>query len=711
MLKRTTDRWPFLAVVLVFVFFLKNGALPLLGEEGEKVRVKLDYIFSGNSSDVEVGAAEEVVEESNSPEVVSPSSAKVESKVQHEVEHAESEAEGESSGGDQVTSFSDFVGDRNGESGIVSDEPTWQGTHSETLVNSQVDSSSGARRAAGTTFDDGYIPEFDEELKLEDSDPGAVEEAYSHHDGRFPRNWVVPPGARSGYPLQNADFDYPAYSRNANYEYVGPDGQVRDFGTYRGSRSTYPESRYDSWRLHDYHHPEGPYGYGFNVDDPFWDLPPNYYGDAGYDFDAGWNIFSRFDPETAHLKAGPFFLQLVSLEFGVLYSDYDGPLVFRPGEEDGWLGFTSLRMRVAARITPKLFFMIDGELIYVFGGSGFGIRSTAGTGSPFLSLEYVTQRGMWDIRIYDNLGTAFPFVLDSGDDSFKRAGRYSFGFQGVGRRRRDNHLFDPIIYNKVGIQATRLVNPNWRLSLEADHTDFFYLDSDRGDTHRSRQHLGVEYGAVPGALRFNPYARYDTYTVSNSDRWQHVFFVGGSGQVSDSVRLNARTGYFWQTGDDKSNGHWLWDLGLRHRISERTSHGVNVGQGFFENEFTDDSVVASYLKYYVSHEATERARVFAFAQWADNEVITGRVVGGENRTEIYGVRLTYRASRRVQASLGYRFQETENTVTGFERDRSIFDARLDGRLGPRTSGYLLYQFEEDDIFDEDLYMAGVRRYF
>lgn len=464
------------------------------------------------------------------------------------------------------------------------------------------------------------------------------------------------------------------------------------------------------------HHPEGPYGYEYGgIHDPFWtEDRRSYHEEAGFSTQAGWPLFRRgFDPDEAHLKVGPIYFQAVSIEAGLLYSDYDGPQVFAPGREDGFLSFGGFRLRATSRVAANLFFEIDGEIIYLPGENQVGLRTVngIGIGAPFLSLNYLTEWGEWDVRIHDELGTYMPFDLRAGGDAIDWAGRYHFGWEDY-RNAGYGYLFDPVVYNLVGIQANRLIAPDWRLSLEADHTDYFYIDSYREDDHRSLEHIGARLGAEPVRILFTPYVQYDSWWDSDSDRVTHSAYVGGGGRLTKRIDADARVGYYWEDQDrgfsSFSREGWLWSVGLRHRIAERTSHGVYFGQDHFINEFSGSSVVSEFVNYCVRHEISERLDFYGFAQWSRDDFRGSRGLQGDFDREIYGLRLDYQVCDNVRAYAGYRV-EYRDQLDGF--DREIYDLGVDARVAERTSCYFRYQFENADIFDEDLYLTGVRRYF
>lgn len=512
---------------------------------------------------------------------------------------------------------------------------------------------------------------------------------------RLPDSWVVPPGdaAPGAHPGYRRDAPSLDYTDGSGISYFPPPSVGSSSHSY--SQTAYPG----------YYHPGGPYAYSYDGMVPMGE--PSSFEDAGYEFRGDLPLVTRrFDPEEAHFKAGPFYFQALWVGAGVLYSDYHGPRVFAPDEGDGWLSFASFRFRMAARLGPSLYLTADGELIYLFGENELGFH-TGFAGRPFASLVYETEMGSWDLRAYAEFGTG-SFYDMFGSEAYERAGRYSFGFLG---RYDEGIVYDPFLYTRVGAEASTLVDPDWRLTLSADHSDYWYVGDDRGEDHWAREHAGVLVGAEPDRIPFTPWFSYDLYSVDYFDSAYHRLYGGGSGRLSENVFFDGRVGYLFTTNDSTERNSWLWNIGLRHRINERTTHGVRFGQDYFMNDYSIDSTVSSFFHYYITHEITERLRVHAYAQWSTDEFLTGPFVGGEYESELYGVWLRYDFTDRLMGSLGYFEEERRSTKTGGEFDRSLFEARLDARICERSTAYLLYQHEDTDLYYEDLYMAGVRRHF
>jgi hypothetical protein len=544
------------------------------------------------------------------------------------------------------------------------------------------------------------ISDFQDTLIRSEQD--SMTRTFVSEDGRrLPESWSVPPGgsASGGHPgtvYEAPGLDY----ANGNGTAYFPPPEIDT--PYRGNAYAYP----GGYSYPGAYHPGGPYAFEYGGLDPMGD--PRWFEDSGFDFDTRIPFVSqRFVPDQAHLKAGPFYFQALWVGTGVLYSDYNGPAVFQPGQEPGWLSYVNLGFRLAGRITPSLYVTAQGQVIYLFRDNELGFR--AGTsGAPLASIDYRTGWGAWDIHAFADFRTGNMLNMFN-EEAIERAGRYSFGFAG----RYDNGLvYDPFLYTRVGLEASTLATTDWRLTLAADRTDFFYVGNDRrDDDHAARNHAGVLLGAEPARIRFTPWASYDFYSLDSIDNIYHTFYTGGSGRLSENVVADGRAGYFLSSNDLNGRESWLWNIGLRHRITDRTSHGVRFGQDFFMNDFTVDTVVGDFFRYYIAHEFSDRLRLQAFAQWSSGEYLSGEFDGGEFESRLYGINLYYDISRRLRASLGYLEENRTSTKNDLQYDRSVFQARLDARLGERSTGYLLYQHTDNRFFYEDLYMVGLRRYF
>lgn len=434
--------------------------------------------------------------------------------------------------------------------------------------------------------------------------------------------------------------------------------------------------------------------------------------------DSNMPMFTRmYDPNRAHIKAGPLFFDLMSLGGGILYSDYDGPEVFAPGEEDGWLSFLELQMRVALRISDSLFINASARLIYLPGTNEVGLLPGIGFGPHGVAfINYQAEWGEWDIRLYDEFRGYIGGDLFYIDDAYERRGRYSFGFPDTTT---DRDFFDGDYVtwaNQIGVEASRPIGYDWRLWLEADHSDYWrdYHFTD----HTHREHIGALLGYNGSVIPFAPYFRYDGDSTDHFDSMYHRVYVGGRGRLTENVRIDGRTGYLWSQGRDPDQDSWLWDLGLTHDISERAWHSIRGGQDYFTDDFSDESALANYLRYDFNYRFTRELYGTAFAQWSEDEILSDSSrgfkrlrVGGEQDRELYGARLSFRPGRYTLVTTGAAFERTHFTETDGVLERDIYHARLSQQISSRVNLWFRYQFEDTTLFDEHLYSAGIRRYF
>lgn len=467
--------------------------------------------------------------------------------------------------------------------------------------------------------------------------------------------------------------------------------------------------------------PAGPYVYEFDdIDDPFEDWEEvEALGETRLHVRGALGPLRQwYDPGMAHVKAGPVYLEALWAETGFLYSDFSGTTRFPAGKEDGWLGYASFAMRGAARLFKDAFLVLNGEVIYLIGENRVGLRALESLGGPsaIAQLDYYGQWGEWDVHLFDRIGTAQFFDLDFmiQNDAFEQAGRYVLGFPGDARSR-DFLLYDPIVYNQVGIDASRPVGELFQTSLWYTHSDFYYTEWD--DSHRHLENVGASFGAASGKVPFNPTLSYNGVSPDHFDSMGHALYLSGTGAITNRLSLSARGGYLWNelATNNFEGDHWLWSVGLRHRITSKSFHYVTVGQDFFWRDFTDDSSLADFVQYGFNHRFSDRLYFGLFAQWSTDEFLTGEFTNREFDRQAYGARIDFQVIDDIFLYLGYRFEDVDEERTGFESDRQIVNATAYVRLTERSVSYVGYQFEKFDssttFFDEHLWQAGVRRYF
>ncbi len=436
--------------------------------------------------------------------------------------------------------------------------------------------------------------------------------------------------------------------------------------------------------------------------------------DQGLSFvlDGGLPIFTRgYDPDRAHVKAGPLYLDLLSLGAGVLYSDYDGVSRFPAGKEDGWLSFIELQMRAVMQFSENFYLAVSGTFIYLPGENEIGFQFGNGFG-PYTAavLNFQNRVGNWDIRAYDEFRALYSTDLFWAweDEAFDQAGRYFFGFR---EREGSSNYFDDdslFLANTLGIESSRLIGTEWRLFLDAEHTDFWrtYDFSD----HSYRDRMGALIGYEGSKIPFSPYFEYDAYSTDRFDTAYHTAYIGGRGRISENVRLNARAGYLWSTDVSPDEESWLWDIGLTHNLNERAWQSLWVGQGYFTDDFTSDSLVSDYARYTVGYRFADEVYATAFAQWSEDEFLTGREMGSYER-EMYGADINLRPFNYTLLTSGVSLERSRALPSDDVDERTLVYAALTQQLYSRTSLWFRYQFEDSEDFDEHLYTGGIRKYF
>lgn len=418
-------------------------------------------------------------------------------------------------------------------------------------------------------------------------------------------------------------------------------------------------------------------------------------------------IFTRgFEPDKAHVKAGPLYMDLMSLGGGVLYSDYSGKENFREGEEDGWLSFLEVQARMMIRISENIYLTAGGRLIFLPGNGKLAFRLGDEFGPTAIArLNYQARLGQWDILFYDSLRSRNGADLLADSGAIDRAGRYQFGFMDTDRGR-DVFQGDRFyLLNQVGLNASRPIE-DWRLWLEANHQDRW--QSYDFENHGTREHGSAMLTYEGSKLPFSPYLLYEVDSGDKFETFRHRFYIGGNGRLTENIRLDGRAGYMW-TQNAVPDREWIiWNLGITHDITERTRHGLRVGRDYVSDDFTGDTAVAEYVRYNIGHQISETLHARAYAQWSSDEHLNRPEFTGDR--EMYGGSLSYRPGGYTDVTVGGYFERWDTSEEDVN-ERLLYFARVSQRIASRTTLWFRYQFEDYETFDEHLYMTGVRKYF
>jgi len=434
----------------------------------------------------------------------------------------------------------------------------------------------------------------------------------------------------------------------------------------------------------------------------------NLYGYA----DAGFPLTRDFNPDLATMKAGPLYLDLISLSGTLLYSDYQG--AGTAGDDDGWLSSISLAFRGIGQITDNLYLTVSGEVYYLPGDNEVGFY--LGGGSPsFFRLAYENTIGEWDYVVFDDFSARHRLsdIFDEVEhDEIERAGRYRFGR--TDDLRSTDYFDDESIYfvNRAGAGISGPLTDLVRSSASFEHFDFWRtLDFDHT---RSRDRLTARLDYSGEDWRVIPYLE---YRLSALDDWgilYHSIWLGARARISENLRAEAKAGYFTTTGTANDTERPIYEIGLIHELGPDTTHSFYAGARHYFSEETDD-LFANYARYSLTHRLGSRLRANGFVQYSQLDNLDGTVSEREGWSA--GATLTGEISDYTTGQLGVHYDDWDfNSGPDTDRTRIIYRASVQQRLLPYLYARLLYQYEDVggqgvSGYDEHLYMLTVTHLF
>ncbi|MFP6873983.1 MAG: hypothetical protein VCA55_10805 [Verrucomicrobiales bacterium] len=430
--------------------------------------------------------------------------------------------------------------------------------------------------------------------------------------------------------------------------------------------------------------------------------------DTNFSLDPGLPFTRQFNPDLAHLKAGPLYFDLLSVSAKALYSDYQSehsPL----SHDDGWLSILELSGRAYARLTDDLYFSLSATLYYLPGDGKWGVDLGAASQS-FARFNWNRKIDNWDIHIYDEfkvLHRANDMLDPLEIDEIQTAGRYRLGRSDNARA---NGYFDDagLVYsNVIAAQGTRPVGQQWRFWTKLDHTDFWHTTKFANHHVRDRGKLLLAHEGTN--IAFSPYLSYNLTTRDRFDSLLHQAWLGTTGRFTENIRVNTRLGHHWNSGASKSgtNDTILYEGGVIHEINSSTRQSLYAGLVYDDDVYGDDGLY-KYTRYTLNHTITPRiaARLFIGAQNRhDDEDLTRWNTGlhlSANITDYMNIRLLARYENTKHSSIPV-------------SDRWIYRAGMHYRIMSRLHLELNYQYEDfhrsDGGFHEHFFYAALTRTF
>ena len=424
--------------------------------------------------------------------------------------------------------------------------------------------------------------------------------------------------------------------------------------------------------------------------------------------DPGLPFTRQFNPDLAHLKAGPLHFDLLTVSSKALYSDYQSD-ARELHHEDGLLSIIELTGRAYARLTDDLHLSFAGTLYYLPGDDKWGV-DLGGRGRSYARLNWTRKIGAWDIHLYDE----FKVLHRSNDlldpmevDEIEFAGRYRLGRVDNSRV---NGYFDSsgLIYsNVIAMQAMRPIGSHWSFWSKLDHTDFW--QTSRFDDHYTRDRAQFMLSHEGNNLSFPPFVTYDIRTRDKFDSFQNQAWLGTKGRFTENLRGTTRLGYYWDHGSPKERyrDSFLYEAGLTHEINSSTRHSLYTGLIYDDDIYGDDGLY-NYTRYTLSHSFNTR--------------LTGRMfVGLQNRQADKdfdrwntGVRVTANATDYINLTLLARYESASHSSVP-HWDRWVYRTGLRYRIMSRLHLELNYQYEElnrrNRGFSEHFFYAGITKSF
>ncbi len=431
--------------------------------------------------------------------------------------------------------------------------------------------------------------------------------------------------------------------------------------------------------------------------------------------DLGFPLTRNFNPDLATFKAGPLYLDLISISGTVLYSDYEGD--GRASESDGWLSAVQLNLRGLVQITENLYLTGSGQVYYLPGSGEVGFYFGDGAGS-FLRLAYETYYKGWEITIFDEFRAIHRLsdIFDSVEhNEIEIAGRYRFG------RFDEAYNNDPFstdsifLINRAGIAVNKDLNDWSRFS--AGYTHFDHWQTFEFDEHRQWDQIYARLDYAGQDWRIAPFLEYRMTAVDGYENLFHAIYLGARAAISENVRAQGRVGYFHTDRTDGADAdRFLGDLSIEQQLTESTRHSLSGG--ITHNIWYDaDNWLSTYGRYAIDQRLGSRLTLNAYAQYSDSENLD--VIGRDREGWMTGAALTAAICDYTSLRFDVAYDDWTSAKGGpaeVDYNRWIYRASVNQRLMPYLYARLLYQYEDfsraDSFgFDEHLYMLTITHIF
>jgi len=440
----------------------------------------------------------------------------------------------------------------------------------------------------------------------------------------------------------------------------------------------------------------------------------------------GTPIARGFQPDSAELKIGNFYLDILSLTGSLLYTD--NRALSDTNRDDDLASAVSLQVRALYQLNEGLRVAVQGSLIWLpldgrAGIDGFGISDPyARLGlddgqlfSAFVASDFTL--GKWDITVYDQFrivnrtlyGLGESGVLDlydgedfDGSENFR--GRRLLSSQnntgGTYRDRTRNssdfeaEALDYI--NTAGVTAQRMLPTDTEATIGYYHQNYWYSSASKSlrtgagiKTYNYKDTFYAQLDSRRENLRFKPYAYYRTFKNDIETGWNQAVGGGLLGPITDQLDFQGEAGYTF-SGSGKRDTE-TWGVALLHDAGPFTKHKIQ-----YRRQLTDpEELIEQSLTYSLRQVLGPYLTGYVFARHSTYEDTNTPI--NDSEEQVYGAGVQFDLDQYGQMQfLGlhriHRFDNPGSSNFNTWTFRFIYDFPV----GETVSASIFYQFETRD---------------
>jgi len=350
-------------------------------------------------------------------------------------------------------------------------------------------------------------------------------------------------------------------------------------------------------------------------------------------------------------KLGPFYIDNLFANTGVMYSDYQGDSPFGgfsgvPGG-DNWAMVVGLSARISFNISNRFAFTaspfvywlpLQNEVGWSVGFPGYALFGGQLAPQALLEMAYrIPIEGGFELAFTDRFSAIYLqtnlldeslfYQLNFMDTTpLDLAGRYQFGVGAVPFDSTGNPNFS---LNSRPFGSDRLLYQNlFGAFLRGRHgenvfSNIYFNRYDWWDKNIDHINAWNVFGAVlmkEGAF-LSPYVMYEANIQEQTNLEYHQALVGVNARINSNTIAYAQGGWLWThsgvAGPAHSSDAWIAQAGMRQRLGPYTVHGFDVGRMPFQGGFGGARFMSEFVRYYVSQQIGARITTNFYIEKAD----------------------------------------------------------------------------------------------